>query len=68
MYFNNFYPQVNAHVLFWSMLVFALLMAWAVHQWVEKPFAPSFKKALQWALRIQKPCASALDSTQQQRG
>lgn len=42
--FNRLYPAVDAHVLLWGMVAAMLLLAYAVHAWIEKPCAPALKR------------------------
>ncbi|MEZ5538853.1 MAG: acyltransferase [Pseudomonadales bacterium] len=46
MVFNLAYPQVNAHILFWGMILVVIAIAYAVHFFIEKRFASPMKRAL----------------------
>lgn len=46
MVFNVAYPTVNAHLLFWTTIAVALVSAYAVHLFVERPISPAMKAAL----------------------
>jgi peptidoglycan/LPS O-acetylase OafA/YrhL len=41
--FNRLYPALNAHVLFWGMIVAVLGVAYSVHVLVERKFASRLK-------------------------
>jgi peptidoglycan/LPS O-acetylase OafA/YrhL len=44
--FNRFYPALDAHLLFWSMIAAVLGAAYGVHVLVERRLAPRMKAAL----------------------
>jgi hypothetical protein len=46
IFFNALYPRINAHVLFWSMIIFALSAAFLVHFFIEKRYSTVLKKSL----------------------
>lgn len=46
MIFNIAYPVVNVHILLWSTVFLFLTSAYAIHIFIEKPFAPKLKNAL----------------------
>ncbi len=46
MVFNRAYPAVNAHLLFWGMILCVIALAYAVHVGVEKRTAAPMKRAL----------------------
>jgi len=46
MIFNAFYPRTNAHLLLWGCVVAMLIAAFAVHVFMEKPFARLLRKAI----------------------
>jgi peptidoglycan/LPS O-acetylase OafA/YrhL len=48
--FNHFYPTVNAHLLFWSMIAAVIGVAYGVHVLVEQRFASRLKTCLMGAL------------------
>jgi peptidoglycan/LPS O-acetylase OafA/YrhL len=50
MIFNVAYPTINPHVLLWGMIFAMLLVAYAVHVLVEKPFAPRLRRVLNKAI------------------
>jgi peptidoglycan/LPS O-acetylase OafA/YrhL len=44
--FNHFHDKINAHILFWSVVVMAVLLAYAIYQWIEKPTSRRLKRLL----------------------
>ena len=46
MIYNVAYTQINVHVLFWSLVIGMLLLAFLIHVAVERPVAKLMKNTL----------------------
>ena len=68
MVFNTLYPSINTHVVFWGTLVAALVFAYAVHYFIERPLSPPMKATLNmFADRIQQPALRSSRSAEPRR-
>jgi peptidoglycan/LPS O-acetylase OafA/YrhL len=61
MIFNALYPAINPHILFWGTIAVVMGAAFAVHVFIERPFAAPMKLALEHiANRIQQVAPRSL--------